>query len=69
LSAASLTRRLDDDAAPVRFCPHCDADLEVHQPDEDLPDRLLAVCPCCKAWFLTDPSGDLTCLVPSDDEW
>jgi hypothetical protein len=30
MSAASLTRWLDDAAAPVRFCPHCDADLEIH---------------------------------------
>lgn len=45
-------------------CPECGADLVVHQPDLELPDRLLAVCEECKAWFLTSPELDSLILLP-----
>ena len=38
-------------------CPHCECDLTLHQPDPDLPQRLLATCSDCKAWFLTSADG------------
>lgn len=38
-------------------CPRCDSNLSLHQPDEDLPDRLLATCDFCKAWYWTDDGG------------
>jgi hypothetical protein len=34
-------------------CPRCEAGLTLHQPDPELPDRLLATCDECKAWFIT----------------
>ncbi len=69
MNATTPVCRVDVDATTAIPCPHCDEDLEVHQPDVDLPDRLLAVCRCCKAWFLAEPGGDLACLVPAAVRW
>jgi hypothetical protein len=33
-------------------CLACGEPLEFHQPDLDLPDRLLGICLACKVWFL-----------------
>jgi hypothetical protein len=45
-------------------CPRCEFLLTIHQPDPELPDRLLATCQGCEAWFLADSeqltSGALT---------
>jgi hypothetical protein len=35
-------------------CPQCEQRLTLHQPDPELPDRLLATCDECKSWYLTD---------------
>lgn len=35
-------------------CPVCDSALTLHQPDEAMPERLLAICPTCKSWFVLD---------------
>jgi hypothetical protein len=35
-------------------CPVCGSELELHQPDADLPDRLLGICGACKSWFLVE---------------
>lgn len=34
-------------------CPRCGGNLALHQPHCDLPDRLLAACDDCLAWYLT----------------
>jgi hypothetical protein len=38
-------------------CPNCEDRLVLHQPDPDLPNRLLATCNDCKAWYLADEKG------------
>jgi hypothetical protein len=38
-------------------CPRCEYSLTLHQPDSDLPDRLLATCDECKSWFLANSDG------------
>lgn len=38
-------------------CLRCGALLDVHQPDADLPDRMLATCDTCKSWHLIDCSA------------
>jgi hypothetical protein len=38
-------------------CPVCGCELELHQPDESLADRLLATCGECKSWFLATAEG------------
>jgi hypothetical protein len=35
-------------------CLACDCELILHQPDPDLPDRLLGTCDECKSWFLIE---------------
>lgn len=32
-------------------CHRCRSTLEIHQPDVERPDQLLAICPRCGAWF------------------
>jgi hypothetical protein len=32
-------------------CPDCDQPLNLHQPDESVPDQLLATCDTCSRWF------------------
>ena len=39
-------------------CPQCEAQLTLHQPDPELPHRLLATCDECKSWYLTDSQGE-----------
>ena len=38
-------------------CPSCENSLTLHQPDPDLPDRILATCDECKSWFLAKSDG------------
>jgi hypothetical protein len=46
------------------ICPRCEGCLTLHQPDPDLPNRLLATCDECKSWFLAEPdAGALTRLA------
>ena len=35
-------------------CPSCGADLEVHQPQPDQPNRLLGTCDECGTWAIFD---------------
>jgi hypothetical protein len=46
-------------------CPRCEYSLTLHQPDPELPDRLLATCDECKAWFLTDSDGVKLIAIPT----
>jgi hypothetical protein len=50
----------------ARCCPRCEAGLTFHQPDDELPERLLATCDDCKAWYWTEDAG--MTLRPIDDE-
>ena len=51
-----------EDSSPSLCCPRCESSLTLHQPDAELPNRLLATCEECKSWYLTDPDG--TDLIP-----
>jgi hypothetical protein len=48
-----LTARMIDLAADdtVPRCPHCEQLLNLHQPDESLPNQLLATCDSCLRWY------------------
>lgn len=37
--------------APAATCPDCAQPLNLHQPDESLPQQLLATCEACSLWF------------------
>ena len=47
------------------YCPRCEGSLSVHQPDPELPKRLLATCDECKSWYLTnDKVSELRFIAP-----
>jgi hypothetical protein len=48
-------------------CPRCGADLSLHQPDLDQPQRLLATCPECRSWYLVDAKACALICVDSDE--
>ncbi len=35
-------------------CRHCGVELDLHQPDAELSERLLATCVVCKTWYLIE---------------
>ena len=45
-------------------CPACECDLTLHQPDPELPNRLLATCDECKSWFLANSEGVCVTRLP-----
>lgn len=50
---------------PETRCPGCGTDLDLHQPDPHLPDRLLGTCPECKSWFVIDLAAGAMAPVPA----
>lgn len=58
-SARTVNCTLDRglDARAVRVCPGCRDQMQLHQPDLDQPDRLLATCPSCQCWYVLDESA------------
>ena len=52
-ATVEMTARMIDleaeDTAPC--CPHCEQLLNLHQPDESLPNQLLATCHSCLRWY------------------
>ena len=51
-----------DGISPVR-CLSCGHSLDIHQPDADLPYRMLATCDACKCWHLVDCDPDVSCAL------
>jgi hypothetical protein len=49
-------------------CARCGAILDIHQPDEQLPARLLGACPNCRAWHLIDVEAGLMVILPDEAE-
>jgi hypothetical protein len=45
-------------------CLQCESPLTIHQPDPELPHRLLATCEECKSWFLANPQGLASAALP-----
>jgi hypothetical protein len=60
---ASFDRIRYECAAEV-LCARCHDVLDRHQPDDELPDRLLGTCPCCSSWYLIDASACVMYLLP-----
>jgi hypothetical protein len=44
---------LDGDFSAVR-CARCRGSLDLHQPDTETPQRILATCDECKTWYLIE---------------
>ena len=51
-------------------CLSCDNSLDFHQPDPDLPQRMLGTCDACKSWhllnFVADGPGAVLTLLPEE---
>jgi len=48
LTARMIDLEAEDSAS---CCPHCEQLLNLHQPDESLPNQLLATCDSCLRWY------------------
>ena len=48
-------------------CQNCHTGLVVHQPDPDLPGRLIGTCDECKAWFLIDAAEGVIVPLPCEE--
>jgi hypothetical protein len=57
----------DEVGAIGAACPGCGYELELHQPDESQPDRLLATCRRCEAWFLTTAEVQPLVSIPGTE--
>jgi hypothetical protein len=55
-----------DDYSSVR-CSDCHAQLVIHQPDEEMPGRLLGACLECHAWFLIDAGAEVMLRLPDEE--
>src|SRR5271166_1436500 len=47
----------DSTESEALVCRDCGGDLSLHQPDPEIPERILGTCDECKTWYLFD--GDL----------
>jgi len=45
-------------------CPQCNDFLAIHEPDCELPDRLLGICGGCGSWFMIDSKVGLMLRLP-----
>jgi hypothetical protein len=57
----------DPDHPLVVQCASCHDSLVIHQPDEDLPYRLLGTCPECRTWFLIDGAMEVMVKLPDEN--
>lgn len=46
------------------LCRKCGSDLTLHQPDPEMPDRILGTCDECKAWYLFDGDSERVEIAP-----
>ena len=68
LALDSLRLNLDPEDPTAMACPSCPACLLLHQPDPELPDRLLGTCSECQAWFLIHAAAEVMVRLPGADE-
>jgi hypothetical protein len=57
MTANSLTAARTDGAGLFPQCAHGCGPCDVYQPDQQTPDRLLAVCPACGLWLCSIDAG------------
>ena len=50
LELSACIVKLDEEDSALR-CPLCNQVFNLHQPDENLPNQLLATCDYCQRWF------------------
>jgi hypothetical protein len=44
-------------------CMSCGSSLDLHQPESEVPDRLLGTCPQCQRWYILDFITDEAVIV------
>jgi uncharacterized protein YbaR (Trm112 family) len=68
MSAISISLNLLrlQDVSDVR-CPKCQSPLDLHQPDSELPERLIGTCEDCIAWYLMDIAKGVMVLLPVEE--
>jgi len=49
-------------------CSRCESFLYIHQPDEQMVDRLIGTCPDCLAWYLIDAEKGNMALLPDEND-
>lgn len=50
-------------------CLNCETPIEIHQPDSELPERMLGTCENCRTWYLVecDPNTGQAVLIQIPD--
>lgn len=67
--ALDLIRTPNEERSLSQFtCSRCGSSLRLHQPDEQLADRLVGTCSECLAWYLIDAGAGLMVLLPDEDD-
>jgi hypothetical protein len=66
LALDAIRPQFDGDVLSEIVCPDCEGHTIIHQPDEALPDRLLATCPSCTAWFLLHAAAGVMVRLPEE---
>ncbi len=56
----------DHDDPLVVQCASCHGSLVLHQPDEELPERMLGTCEECQTWFLIYADTQLMLKLPDE---
>ena len=57
-----------DDPSEVA-CPRCHASLLLHQPDQQMPERLLGTCAECQTWFLINAIANVMVRLPDEQDF
>jgi hypothetical protein len=66
MSTVYFSQQSDQFTVLTLACPHCESPLQLHQPDPELADRLLATCDECKSWFLANSKANALTLLADD---
>lgn len=46
------------------LCPRCRTEVDLTQPDREAPERLIGVCPECRAWYVVDLEARAVLTLP-----
>jgi hypothetical protein len=65
LDRIRLTAEADDYSSVC--CTDCHARLVIHQPDLEVPGRLLGTCLKCHAWFLIAAGAEVMLRLPDEE--
>ena len=64
MTTLALFERTRFEVANQILCARCQSELESHQPDVELPERLLGTCEGCGTWYLIDADAGVMFALP-----